>query len=151
MNIATLEVVAERVTELLNKLGPLHEDELLDELAADDVDCPADLFDKLYSYEGLLPLVRLLDDGRYCAADMILSGRTFTHRLTEAEIAGDCLELDADLHGPLSLDEDDRYQEPIVGVARSGRVGGQSGRRAHRRASHGGRFRAGVHRGSGTQ
>ena len=113
MNIAILEVIADRIIELLHEHGPLDEAELLDELAADDMDCPADLFERLYSYEGLLPLVRLLDDGRYCAADMILSGRTFTHRLTEAEIAGDYLELDADLHGALNLDEDVRYQHLV--------------------------------------
>jgi len=181
MNIAILEVIADRIVELLHEYGPLDEAELLDEMAADDMDCPADLFERLSSYEGLLPLARLLDDGRYCAADMILSGRTFTHRLTEAEIAGDYLELDADLHGALNLDEDVRYQHLVdnglfrhvmprfdgelladreiamtpanrsFGVARFRRVGGQSGRRAHRRASHGERFRAGVHRGSGAQ
>jgi len=113
MNIAILEVIADRIIELLHEHGPLDEAELLDELAADAMDCPADLFERLYSYEGLLPLVRLLDDGRYCAADMILSGRTFTHRLTEAEIAGDYLELDADLHGALNLDEDVRYQHLV--------------------------------------
>jgi len=114
MNIGILEVIADRIIELLHEHGPLDEAELLDELAADDMDCPADLCERLYSYEGLLPLVRLLDDGRYCAADMILSGRTFTHRLTEAEIAGDYLELDADLHGALNLDEDVRYQHLVT-------------------------------------
>jgi len=113
MNIGILEVIADRIIELLHEHGPLDEAELLDELAADDMDCPADLCERLYSYEGLLPLVRLLDDGRYCAADMILSGRTFTHRLTEAEIADDYLELDADLHGALNLDEDVRYQHLV--------------------------------------
>lgn len=118
MNIATLEVIADRIIDLLREHGPLDEAELLDELTADEVDYgeySAELFEQLYSYEGLLPLVRMLDDGRYCAADMILSGRTFTHRLSDAEIAGDCLELDADLHGVLSLDEDDRYQDLLDG------------------------------------
>ena len=37
MNIAILEVIADRIIELLHEHGPLDEAELLDELAADDM------------------------------------------------------------------------------------------------------------------
>jgi tetratricopeptide (TPR) repeat protein len=109
---AALKVVAERVGALLYEHGPMSEDELITAGAVSGVDVGADPGAVIeHAYAWSMPLVQLLDDDLYCRTDMILAGRTFTHRLTQAEISGDCLELDADLQGALIVAEHERYQQ----------------------------------------
>lgn len=116
---ATRRAIATAVRELLAQRGPLSEEDLLDGLTRNGIELgqkPQEVLAEILDDEEL-SLVLPLTDGRYADLPSLLTGRTFTHRLTSAEIKHGYLAVSPDLT-PLSLLTDDpAYQHLMDGSA----------------------------------
>ncbi|HET8590850.1 MAG TPA: SEC-C metal-binding domain-containing protein [Nakamurella sp.] len=88
---------AHTVREILLERGPLDTPALLSEAIRAGARLTENSLDELLHEDDELTLVVCLLDGRHGLLDGILAGRTFTHRLTELEIAHDVLSADPDL------------------------------------------------------
>jgi len=99
------------VRQVLSAHGPMTEDDLLGVLDADGIDVG---FDAAATLADLLDedteLIMPLCDGRWAWIPGLLEGRTFTHRLSEVEVAHDMIGWDSDLAPLAMLTEIDTYQ-----------------------------------------
>lgn len=93
---AAVRVLAERgpvpEAELLRRLGPK---------VSGKPEAADELIDALLDEPGVYEL----PDNRWVWLPTVLDGRVFTHRVSDAELAHDCLIVDADLLTPLMLTE----------------------------------------------
>jgi tetratricopeptide (TPR) repeat protein len=91
-------VLVDSAAEVLSDRGPLTDDQLVAELRDRGIELGQFPVDELDDAFGALtaPVVLLADD-RSAWLPALLAGRTFTHRLTEAEIAHDLLFVSPDL------------------------------------------------------
>jgi len=117
--LSTLKEIAAAVLELLAHRGPLEADELVSRLRDRGLDLgrePDETLDKVLDRDDL-GLVVALYDGRRAYLPSLLDDRTFSHRLSPAELAYGYLVLSPDLQ-PLSLLlEDPTYQRLTDGSA----------------------------------
>ncbi|TDO35117.1 SEC-C motif-containing protein [Kribbella sp. VKM Ac-2527] len=91
-------VLVDSVAEVLAARGPLTEDQIVAELRDRGIDLgefPQELLEDAFD-EAIAPVV-LLADERWAWLPALLAGRTFTHRLTELEVAHDLLFVTPDL------------------------------------------------------
>jgi tetratricopeptide (TPR) repeat protein len=91
-------VVVDSAAEVLAARGPLTDDQLVAELRDRGIDLgdfPVDMLDDAFD-EVSAPAV-LLTDERWAWLPALLAGRTFTHRVTEVEVAHDLLFVTPDL------------------------------------------------------
>lgn len=95
--------VVDAAAKLLTEHGPRTEDQLVAELRDGGVDLgdyPEETLDAAFD-EAVAPVVAL-SDGRLAWLPAVLAGRTFTHRLAEAEVVHDLLFTSPDL-SPVEL------------------------------------------------
>ena len=116
MPATRLEIV-DGIHRVLTAEGPLAEDDLVAALKAEGLDLGVDpqdtVADLLESDE--VGLVMPLGDGRHALLPALLMGRTFTHRVSPAEIEHGFLDVSPDLE-PLSLlTEDETYLSLLDG------------------------------------
>jgi len=116
MPATRLEIV-DGIHRVLTAEGPLAEDDLVAALKAEGLDLGLDpqdtVADLLESDE--VGLVMPLGDGRHALLPALLMGRTFTHRVSPAEIEHGFLDVSPDLE-PLSLlTEDETYLSLLDG------------------------------------
>lgn len=112
---ATLPEIAGAIDQVLRQLGPLHDDELLEALHDAGIDLGSKDRDALFAaleteVEDVLPLL----DGRNAHLPSLLDGRTFTHRLSELEVAHDLVAVTPDL-APISSLLEHRDRELVGG------------------------------------
>jgi hypothetical protein len=110
------ESIADVVRQALSARGPMTEDDLLLALEGDGIDLGPEPDETLAEVldedtELVLPLV----DGRWAWIPALLDGRTFTHRLSEAEVAHDMIGFGPDLAPVSMLTEIDTYQRLVDG------------------------------------
>src|SRR5271166_2521877 len=107
----SVESISAVVCQVLSARGPMTEDDLLGVLDADGIDLGPDADVTLAEVlDEDTELVMPLPDGRWAWIPALLDGRTFTHRLSEAEIAHDMIGLGPDLAPLAMLTEIDTYQ-----------------------------------------
>ncbi len=117
---ATSPQIVDAIHRVLTARGPLTEDDLLAALEGQALDLNLDLGDDpldtvvevLESSE--VGLVMPLGDGRHAWLPALLEGRTFTHRVSRAEIELGFLAVSPDLE-PLSLLTDDETYLRLIG------------------------------------
>ncbi len=116
------EAIGAAVRQILAARGAMTEDDLLDALLADGVDLGPDAEATLAEVlDEDTELVLPLADDRVAWIPVLLDGRVFTHRLTEAEVAHDLVDVGPDLAPVSMLTELDAYQRladgsPIINV-----------------------------------
>ena len=110
------------IAGMLAENGPMAEDQLVAALAGRDVDLgddPGEALDEaLDDGDGLL---MVLADERWVSLPALLTGRVFTHRVSEPELEHDVLVMNSDLKPLDMLTECAEYQRladgsPVVGV-----------------------------------
>ena len=116
---ATDSEIVDAIQRTLATDGPLSEDDLLGALTAGDLDLgetPAHIVADLLDSDEV-GLVMALGEGRLAWLPALLQGRTFTHRVTAAEIEHHFLDITPDLE-PLSLlTEDETYRRLLDGTS----------------------------------
>jgi hypothetical protein len=103
---------AEAAMQILREQGPQRSDDWAALMVAQ----------RLGSYDDMLelaeymdhPILGLLADGRNIAVDSFLEGKTFTHRLTGAEIAAGIIHVDGDLNPLTYLVDGDEPPQIVV-------------------------------------
>lgn len=115
---ATLPEIESAVREILADRSVMSRDDLLDELERRGVDLGADPEDTLEEMvDGLDPFGAVpLGEDRVAYLPSLLDGRTFTHRLTGAEVTHGFLAVAADLHPLAELTEVPGYQRLCDGT-----------------------------------
>jgi tetratricopeptide (TPR) repeat protein len=110
------ESIAVVVRQVLSARGPMTEDQLLRVLDAEGIDLGPDADETLAEVldEDAGPLLPLVD-GRWAWIPGLLDGRTFTHRLSEVEVAHDIIGWGVDLAPVWMLTEIDTYQRLVDG------------------------------------
>ena len=109
---ATLEAIA-TLAEILTQHGPLHKDEIAQQLRDRGMDDP----DSALQWNVLemdCPARQLVDD-RWVWLPAVLAGRVFTHRLNADESTHDVLTVTPDLSSITALCEHTRYQRLAEG------------------------------------
>ena len=97
-NAETDDTIASAVEQLLASRGALTPDQIVDALLENGVDLgpePAATVDDLLDSDDI-PMSMPLPDGRTALLTALLAGRTFTHRVTAAEIEHGLLDLSPD-------------------------------------------------------
>ncbi|GAB3345345.1 SEC-C domain-containing protein [Modestobacter lapidis] len=100
------------IREILSDQAAMSRDDLVAELQRRGVDLgtdPADVLEELLEIDET-GVVMPLAAGRLTYLPALLEGRTFIHRLTDAEVAHGFIETTADLHPIAMLTEEPRYQ-----------------------------------------
>ena len=116
---ATMPKLISATASLLRDRGPLSDEEIVDALQEQGLDLgakPRDTLDEVLYDEGL-PFVLPLADGRQASLDALLDGRTFTHRLSDTEVALGFLDASTDLAALSILVDDSSYCHLIDGSA----------------------------------
>ncbi|MGH3384413.1 MAG: SEC-C metal-binding domain-containing protein [Nocardioidaceae bacterium] len=115
----TLPEIAGGIRRVLAAGGALTEDELVAALQGDGLNLgvrPEDtVAEVLESDDG--GLVMPLGDGRHALLPAMLMGRTFTHRVSAAEVEHGFLNVSPDLEPVSILTEDDTYRRLVDGTA----------------------------------
>jgi len=116
---ATLEEIAEGIRRVLAAGRPLTEDELVAALDRHGLDLGEDAEETVADVlEGDdVGLVLPLGDGRHALLPALLMGRTFTHRVSAAEIEHGFLNVSPDLEPVSILTQDDTYRRLVDGTA----------------------------------
>ena len=110
------ESIAAIVRQALSARGPMTEDDLLLALDGDSIDLGPDAEATLAEVlDEDTELIVPLADGRWAWIPALLDGRTFTHRLSDAEVAHDMIGLGPDLAPVAMLTEIDTYQRLVDG------------------------------------
>ena len=116
---ATFPELITVTSALLRDRGPLSEDEIAEALQEQGFDLGAKpdrtLGRVLYAED--LPFVVPLSDGRQASLDALLDGRTFTHRLSAAEVALGYVDVSADLKALSILVDSPSYRRLTDGSA----------------------------------
>ena len=115
---STLIEIADAIQRILADGQPLTEDEMVAALqeqgfvlGVDPVETVADVLER-----DEVGLVMTLGDGRHALLPALLMGRTFTHRVTAAEIERDFLNVSPDLEPVSLLTEEEPYQRLVEGT-----------------------------------
>jgi hypothetical protein len=115
----TLEEIAGGIRRVLATGRPLTENQLVTALQQHGLDLGEDaegpVADVLEGDDA--GLVLPLGDGRHALLPPLLTGRTFTHRVSAAEIEHGFLNVSPDLEPVSILTEDDTYQRLVDGTA----------------------------------
>ena len=104
---ATLEAIA-TLAEILTQHGPLHKDEIAQQLRDRGMDDPESAL-QWNVLEMHCPARQLVDD-RWVWLPTVLAGRVFTHRVSADESAHDVLTVTPDLDPITTLCEHEQYQ-----------------------------------------
>lgn len=108
----TLPDIGVAIREILSDQTVMSREGLVAELLRRGIDLgtgPVDALEELLETDEA-GVVMPLADGRVTYLPALLDGRTFTHRLTDAEVAHGFIEANADLHPLAMLTEEFRYQ-----------------------------------------
>jgi len=115
---ATLNEIADASRQALAAGQPVTEDELVSALQQQGIDLGANPGETVAEVlEGDdVGVVLPLGDGRHALLPALLMGRTFTHRVSYAEIAHGFLNVSPDLDPVSILTDDDTYQRLVDGT-----------------------------------
>lgn len=115
---ATLSEIADGIQRRLSAGRPLTQEELVDALQADGLDVGEDpdetVADVLMSDD--VGLVMPLGDRRYALLPVLLMDRTFTHRVSAAEVEHGFLNVSPDLEPVSLLTESDTHRRLVDGT-----------------------------------